>query len=154
MARGSKLGPWRVKVDELDGQTNTSNTFEVENVAGTTIKIADYNGNLFNATENVLSTITKNAKLVVGRVVMPNTGQIDVDLSGSLSSITVGGAVGFVSALDGVIAATRDAGEPIIIQHRPLTANPARLSLYGQRTDRARASVAATLTYFAVGQPA
>ena len=151
MARGNKLGPWRVNIPD-DG-SNTDAAYEVKNSSGTTIEVIDYNGNLFNAGENVLSTDTKNAKLVVGQAKM-TAGSSQVALGSSLSRILFGGVLGYSSKTNATVSGSRPAGTPYAVIHNPTTGTPTRLDLLGKQTSLAAATTAATVTYFAVGLPA
>lgn len=148
MARGHKQRPWQIT--PAPGDSDTDAAYEVENTSGTTVKIADLAGNLFNATAHVMSTTTKNLKTVVGVGAMTAGGKAAIDLSAHLSSISYGGCLGFkVSTAPG---ATKDAGLPTNVQ--AIITPSTTLNLYGFKDSGAKSTVAASPIYLAVGQPA
>ena len=154
MSRSNKTGPWRVKLPS--GESDTDAAYEVENSAESTITVADHNCNLFNAEEHVLSTDTKNLKLVAGNAAYDGTsGKVTIDLSSDLSSITAihVGANRMLSPAASAPTSAKNAA-PSILEVIVQTGTPNKAAVYGFTEAKAKATADATLPYFAVGPPA
>ena len=154
MARSRWSGPLQVKSKTTD--TGTDAAYEVLDTSGSTNTVIDRNSNVFNKGENVLSTDTKDLKLVAGEAAYDGTsGKATINLSSELASITafeVGG--NRMLSPDASAPTSAKNAAPSILEVIIQTASPAVAAVYGFTEAKAKATADATLPYFAVGPPA